>query len=401
MSGIEFELNNREIALLAWLGVLAVFAVIVARNSLRSIFDSLRNWVIPCTLLALTGYTAGVVFLLERIGLWDGSMFMDTLVWLITAGVVAVFKSVTITDKAQYFKSVLWDSLKLTIVVEFVLDTYVLPLGWEMAVIPFLFLLACMLVLAESQKEHKVLVGQLQSAINIIVAGLLAYSAIQLVDGWREFASLSTLRSMVLAPLLTVLAIPFYLVLTIWSEYQQHFILIDCWLKDKPALQRHAKWRSLAECRTSFRRLQKLRPHLYMKLEDCKDKSSIKAAVKGLVHAPDPVHLPGEVVSVRIAPHTISATGQIVQKVMVDWRNKSDRPVAAAYADIDAFDADGNLLESGAKDYCIFSHEDNGGVKVQPGEVCRKPDELGFVLLSNAFGEAARVESRIVKLLEF
>ncbi|MDO8649750.1 MAG: hypothetical protein Q7K33_00305 [Candidatus Berkelbacteria bacterium] len=99
-------------------------------------------------------------------------------------------------------------------------------------------------------------------------------------------------------------------------------------------------------------------------------------------------------------PYTLPANGQLVQKVLIDWKNTSDLPAGAAFADIVAYDADGEKLQSGTKDYCIFSYDGCEESKILPGKTYIEPDDDGYVLLSNAFGRAEHVEAKITKLLD-
>ena len=84
--------------------------------------------------------------------------------------------------------------------------------------------------------------------------------------------------------------------------------------------------------------------------------------------------------------------------VMIDWKNCNSEPVYAAYANIVPFDADGQELGSGVKDYPVFFSETPASF-VNAGETYIEPEGEGFVLLSNAFGKATRVDVEITKLL--
>jgi len=107
-----------------------------------------------------------------------------------------------------------------------------------------------------------------------------------------------------------------------------------------------------------------------------------------------------EIVRGRLEPF-VTAQGESAQIVMVDWQNTGSTTIRAVFADINAYDAEGNKLDSSAPDYCIYACADSSP-GISPGETYTIPDGQGFVLANSpeipGFSQASRVEVTITRV---
>lgn len=394
------SLNNRELALVFWGSVFAVSGVIVARTHLKPLLKAFLAPRVCGVFAALAVYLIGTVLVLESLRLWDASLLKDTIVWFFTVGCVTLFQASKAGEKPHLFRDLVLDSLKLTVVIEFVRDTFVLPLGWEMLLVPVITLIACMSIIADNRKEHRILRKPLKAILGILGFGLVAFAFYQLYLAFNDFATWTTAKEFMLEPALTFLAVPFFFLFALSVNLEGHFIRLRFWLDEKPELLRIAKWQALLATHLSLRRLARLKGEYYVKLRDATDKMAVTQLTREFANKPEPRQLKGEVVRTRIVPFILPANGQQAQKVLIDWKNLSDIPAGAAFADIVAYDADGDELLSGAKDYCIFSYDGTEESKVKPGSVYVESEAGGFILFSDANGAADRVEIRLTRLLE-
>ena len=394
------SLNNRELALLFWGGVFAVFGIVVARSHLKSLLKAFLAPKVSGVFAALAAYVVCIVLILASWKIWDASLLKDTIVWFFTVGCVALFQASQAGKNPHLFRDLVLDSLKLTVVIEFVRDTYVLPFGWEMVLVPAITFIACMSIIADNRKEHKILRKPLKTILGVLGFSLVGFAFYQLYLAFNDFATWKTAKEFMLEPALTFLAVPFFYLFALVVNLEGHFMRLGFWLDEKPELLKYAKGQSLLASHLSLRRLARLKGEYYVELRDATSKEQVGRLTQEFANKPEPKQLKGEVVRTRIIPYMLPANGQQAQKVLIDWKNTSDMAAGAAFADIVAYDADGDELLSGAKDYCIFSYDGNEETKVKPGEVHVEPDEEGFILLSNAFGIADRVEIRLTRLLE-
>jgi hypothetical protein len=84
--------------------------------------------------------------------------------------------------------------------------------------------------------------------------------------------------------------------------------------------------------------------------------------------------------------------------VLVDWRNTGTTTIRAVDADITSYDARGNKLDSGARDYAIYAVSDSSR-GIAPGKRYTEPDGKGFILAPGV-GKAARVDVKITEVVE-
>jgi hypothetical protein len=76
-------MNNREIVTLIYIGLFVLFAVSVrgARSALLQMLKLLVTSKVGLTLAIFLAYTAAVVFMMSRLGLWDDSPVGSTVLW--------------------------------------------------------------------------------------------------------------------------------------------------------------------------------------------------------------------------------------------------------------------------------------------------------------------------------
>ncbi len=394
------SLNNRELSVLAWGIAFLLIATFMARPHVKPPLKAFFQVKIFGVFVALAVYVTLVVLALASYKVWDASLLKDTLIWFFTVACVTVFAAVKDSQEPHFFRSIVLESIKLTAVVQFVCDTYVLPLGWELIIVPVITLIVGMDTLADQRKEHRSLRKPLKAIIATIGFGVVGYAFYQLCLAINDFVSWEKAREFMLEPALTLLTVPFFFVFAVWVVLENHFIRLSIWLKDRPDLLPSARWRSIVESKLVPMRIAKLRGRYYLDLQEAESALDVRRITREFARKPEPRLLKGEVVRNQLVPYRLPGSGQTVQMVLIDWRNISDSPVGVVFADITAYDADGNELQSGAKDYCIFSASEGDHSRVKPGEVYVEPEDQGFVLLSNAFGIADRIEVKLTRLYE-
>lgn len=390
------NLNNRELALLAWSGVFAAIFFLVGWRQLGNLLKSFLQPAVSGIFLALIGYTGGVAYLLQRSGFWDISLFKDTVVWFFSAAVVTIFKSLRAAEQPHFFRRLFLETLTVSVGVSFVLSNLVMGLGWEIALVGIGTLLSMVQVIANSRKEHKSIRPLIQTLINVVASVVIVNAVFSLFTGFQSFATFGTLKQFLVAPTFTLLCLPFFVVFALFCVYQLLFIRLDSFTSDQPKLKRFAKWRALLETHGSLRRIQNLTGKFCLDIRDAGDRQSVQAVIHQYASAPDPVDLPGEVVEVRTLPSDFSRENIYARRILVNWKNLSERPASEAYADITAFDEDGEKLDASVADYCIFYAEDESE-DVPPGGTFVRAEDEGYILIS-VLHNIDRVEAKITKL---
>jgi hypothetical protein len=207
------SLNNREKAILLWTIVLLAFAAVKADGFGRSLMAAARALFAPKLMLLFGSaalYCAILVLAASEAALWHSTAAKETVYWFLGGGVVLVGKAVVeATSDPAFLKRLLRQALRLTIVVEFLVNLYVFPLAIELLLVPFVLLFVMLEVVAASDSAC----AQSRSFINgVLVAiglGLLAYIAFSALTDLGGFLTRENAEKLLVAPGLTVAFVPF------------------------------------------------------------------------------------------------------------------------------------------------------------------------------------------------
>lgn len=148
------QLNSRELAVGLWLLVLTIALVLYkpTRKSLQGIPKILLQKKILFVFLILAVYITLMLMGLEEVGIWDPSIHLaDTIIWTATVALVMVMSIGDVSKEEKFFQKVVFDALKLTIVLEFIIGLYPFSLPVELLLVPVFFFLGAMLGLAGPQ----------------------------------------------------------------------------------------------------------------------------------------------------------------------------------------------------------------------------------------------------------
>lgn len=241
-----FDLNNREIASLIYIG-LAVAGLLLwprMRASLGGVVRAAFHPKLTLIYLAMSVYVALCTALLALVDAWEWSNLKTTLLWWITAGFGAVFNASQIEDPKSAISRQLRDVLTWTAVVTFVAEVHSLPLIWELGLLPCIVVVSLMLGMAQVRKEHAILVGPLTWVLSFIGFGFLAFSIGGILQDPKDFFVWHQLREFTDPLLLSVMFIPFIVGLAAVMIYETQFTSLSFRIEDRKLL-RYARRRAL------------------------------------------------------------------------------------------------------------------------------------------------------------
>lgn len=256
-------LNNREFALLIWLGIFLVWGL--AKNSLREAFFNIIKGLferkIIAVWLSMLIYISVIVLSLFKISLWDVSQFKNTMIWTLTVGFASLFDA-TSKEKINYFKKALKDIFKFTAIIEFIIGLYTFNIFIELLLVPAGFLIAGML--AFSERDLKYLpVKKFLNGILIAYGLFLTINALfKITSDFSGFASKETLSDLLIPPILSLLFIPFVYLLSIYMNYESVFVWIEGALGN-PSLEKYAKRQAILRFKFDKGNLNRWRVYLF------------------------------------------------------------------------------------------------------------------------------------------
>lgn len=252
--------NNREVAAAFWLLVFAVWALrkIEIRRSIGEVFRAFWHLKIVAPVFLMFLYVAGVVALLVAIGMWEVGLLKDTIVWFLVGAMAMMMRFATADDTDDIFRKILTDSIRIVILLEFLVNTYTFPLIIELILVPLLTFIAMIDVVASMNEEHAI-VARLAKGIQMIAGFVILGIAVnRAVADFQNLKSLDTFRSIALAPFLSALMFPFIYVMLVISKYELVFLRLNRGSEKTRSLKHYAQRKIIMHAGLSLKRLQHL-----------------------------------------------------------------------------------------------------------------------------------------------
>jgi hypothetical protein len=213
-------LNSREDAVLLWSIVFfLVFVVYTFSRDRRGLGDVVGAVVTP-ELLVLFGsaaaYSAAIVLLADRLGLWHRASLKETVYWFVGSGLVLVAKAVDATPSWGYLRAIFRSAIALTILIIFVANFYVFPLACEIVLVFVVLVLTLTREVAPYTPGGEPVVGRttdrLLTCLGLIL--LVTFLLRALLDPGDLFTG-TTAERVLVVPVLTLALIP-YLLAVAW-----------------------------------------------------------------------------------------------------------------------------------------------------------------------------------------
>lgn len=242
------ELNNREIAELVWFAIF-VGCVAISADCRRSFVDVLRVQFSRKILLIIAAtilWVMASVWLLTAVGLWKPDNLKTTLVWSVTFAFVTLFNVNRISEDSTYFGKTARDVVSATALVTFIADLYTFPLFTWLFLTPFLILVTACHVMAKSNPKYSKIESMLRWLLALIGTTCLCYGLYQAITDFNNFASWNNLREFLIPFILTLLFLPYILILDAFFTYETKFVMLRRFIPDQ-ALRNFAMRRALIE----------------------------------------------------------------------------------------------------------------------------------------------------------
>jgi hypothetical protein len=235
-------LDNRQLALAVWIVIAIIFIATRQdlRSPLRNLLRSFFAWKLVVAWLLMSIYIWGETRVLERLGIWDQSHVLDTVLWGIAVAVVTFAQ----LGGGHPFKQLVLQNFQATVILDFLVNLYVFNLAFELLFIPFMFVLGGLVAVAESKAEYRAVVPFLQGVTTIVGASLLGFATYNIYFHFTSFASIETVKEFAVPPALSLLFIPFLYLALLVFKYERMLNLVDFLVKDR-SLATFVKWQAV------------------------------------------------------------------------------------------------------------------------------------------------------------
>lgn len=266
--------STREIATGIWLIVIFAVVIVLAITSLparRSIVDIIKNlcnghFVISFALIL--AYAALLTFFLIQLPIWKNPHYKDVIVWVLFVGVPMCYGAV-ITEKNNYFRDMLIDNLKFTVIVEFIISTFTFSLLAEIIILPVLSLLVLMGTYCESKGEN-LQVKKFISVVLAITGFIILGGALKVaIKTYAKMGMMDSLVGFSIPIVLSVAYIPVAYIFGLYANYQTVFVNIRSKKIRDGRIRKKYKCKVFCVCGMSYRKISKFKNytpkiHAYM-----------------------------------------------------------------------------------------------------------------------------------------
>lgn len=251
-------LDNREISIAVWLGITLAWGC--SKGEIRKagcgIVRAALRWKILLCMSMMAIYIALMVLVLHVAGVWGLGQLKATILWALTAALVMVFDVASIPSDETYFRKAMLDGLKISVVLEFIVNLYVFSLPLEFILIPVATLIACMLVIAESTEELRPAHSFLSTIMVILGLALLGHALYRAYIALDALVQMATLVEFLFPVILTLLFLPFLYMLATLVSYENVFIRLQMFVQDSE-LRRFTKLQLVRSFGLNFRALNR------------------------------------------------------------------------------------------------------------------------------------------------
>ncbi|NMB12722.1 MAG: hypothetical protein GX977_10590 [Firmicutes bacterium] len=235
--------NSREVATGIWFFVLLTFALTKAdiRKQLRRLFRVSLQPKLLLSFLCMLLYVVLIVWGLHRVGFWHVTLLKDTIWWFLLTALGVAMNSITSDKPGVFLSQSIHESLRLIIVIQFLVNTYTFNLVLEIFLVPLLSIIAMMDAFVERKSEYAEVVEVIHWIHGGIGLVILATALGKAISDYSNLLSMEALRSLLLAPVLTASFLPFAYAVALYSNYERIFVWLKIgWDKDDSTI-RYAK----------------------------------------------------------------------------------------------------------------------------------------------------------------
>lgn len=219
-------LSTREWATLIWFLILIVFILCIKkyRESIKKmiiLFLSKKYRKVLKLFGVILLYVAVITIFFQRLPIWKIIYIKDIVIWFICSGFMYCVKAASNKADEKYIITTLKDNFKLTIFLEFFMDTFTFNIWAELIIIPIATIIMVLNLYAEKTNEniHDFFVNILAFAGLCMLCKTIKIATIE----YKELNIMDTIISFMIPIIYTILIIPLEWTLEIYSTYESLF----------------------------------------------------------------------------------------------------------------------------------------------------------------------------------
>lgn len=266
--------DPKESAFLTWFIIAVTFVILYspARRTVWPAIKALFAWRLSTVYIFALTYFIGCLALLYKFGLWEFSLWKDSLVWLLFSGTVMMYNVIKDKEPIMFFKTTLKSLLKITVFLEFIIGLSTLSFWIEFALIPSIVMFGGIYAVSETRPECAKVTKILKQLISWSSIAIFLYLLAKVVVNYEDYFKIEVAIQFLLAIFLTVLFIPLLAILSLYVHYEQSLKVIKRHIK--PKLYHYARVRALIYFNFNIQGLLRWQRHIAVNRIQNKDEIS-------------------------------------------------------------------------------------------------------------------------------
>ena len=211
---------------------------------------------IALTFVLAAAYLVAVTYALRAVEFWTFQQFKITVLWFLFAGIPALTDIPRISEDPSHLGASAARNFKLSLLLDFFVNLFKMPLLAELFFVPFMALIGGMLAVAQGDEKYAIVEKFLNGLLALLGSALLAFALYKLASDFDSVANLNTGRDFALPILYNLAFVPVLWILAVYAAYESVFVRIGFVVADED-LRLYAKRRLFFSLRTDIRALNK------------------------------------------------------------------------------------------------------------------------------------------------
>ncbi len=221
------------------------------RKSLGGVLSAATARPIAIAFSLAIAYLVAMTVVLRHFELWTLKQFKITALWFVVAGIPALADTPEVSKNPALLKTAAAKNFKLSLLLDFFLNLFKLPLFGELIFVPFTALLGGLLAVAQSDEKYAPVQKLLNGVLIAIGLGFLVFESYKVFTSFDTIASVDTLRDFALPIIYNVAFIPLLWAMSIYAAYESVFCRLRFVIKDQ-ALHSYARRKLITGFRTDI-----------------------------------------------------------------------------------------------------------------------------------------------------
>ena len=194
-----------------------------------------------------------VVF--SHLPIWENIYIKDIVIWFVFSGLIYCMNAVSSEADETYIKKNLKDNFKFTMILEFFISIFTFNICIELVLIPTIFIITIINVVAERKEEYRH-IHKLLDYVLAIAAFWIFIETIKIgINQYKQLNVINTLISFMIPIVYLIMIIPLEYFLELYAKYEVLFVRMTFKEEKDKSVRLHHRIATFRACGLSVYRV--------------------------------------------------------------------------------------------------------------------------------------------------